>query len=368
MFKSLIIKEFKQFVRNPFMPRMAIIMPVLIILIMPLVVTMDVKNVKVGIVDQDNTPATQRLLEKISASGYFIMEDMYYSYEDGIRAIEDGRIDALVTIADGFETILEQVKSGQSSSESLPVEISANATDATKGSMGGNYLSAIISGFAMEYTGAPDSGTISQLNLFNERNDYRTFMLPALMGMIVIMMSGVFPTIAIVNEKESGSIDQINVTPVTKFQFILSKLIPYWIIGLTAMTIAFTLAALVYGFVPAGSYLTIYLASFLMILAMSGIGLIISNYSSTFLQAIMLFFFVMVIMILLSGLFTPVSSMPSPARLISCLLPPRFFMEIMRGVFLKGSSIGQLAWSFIPLASYAVLFSLAAVLTYKKRT
>ncbi len=367
MFKALIIKEFKQFFRNPFLPRIAVVMPMLIILVLPFVVTMDVKNIKVGVVDQDNTPATLLLQEKISSSPYFRMQDNCYSYEDGIHAIEEGQIDALVTIRDGFENMLVQMMSGQGASSSAPVEIAANATDATKGSMGGNYLSAIVSGFVTEYTGAPDTGTISQLNLFNESNDYKTFMLPALMGMIIIMMSGVFPTIAIVSEKESGSIDQINVTPVTRLQFILSKLIPYWIVGLAAVSIAFVLAALVYGFTPAGSYLTIYLASFLMILTMSGVGLVISNNSSTFLQAILLFFFVMIIMMLMSGLFTPVSSMPRLTQIISYALPPRYFMEIMRGVFLKGSSVGQLMWSFIPLAVFAFLSSSVAVFTYRKR-
>lgn len=369
MIKYLIIKEFKLFLRDPFLSRLALVFPIMVILVLPLVVTMDVKNIKVAVVDNDETLFSRQLVAKIDASRYFLLKDKSFTYEEGLQAVEYGDVDMVLRIPSGFES---KILAGESA-ETL---VAANATDATKGGLGSSYLAAIVSEFASEMfpermavpSAEISTMNISQLNLFNKQMNYRTFMLPALMGMVIIIISGVFPALAIVSEKERGTIEQMNVTPVHKWQFILAKLIPYWVIGIIVMSIAFLIAALVYDFTPAGSLGTVYAATALMCITMSGISLLISNYSDSFQQAIYLFFFVMIISLMLSGLFTPTSSMPAFAKGISYFLPPKYFMEIMRGAYLKGSGFIHLWQQFAALGGFAVFFSILAVITYRKRS
>lgn len=367
MIKYLITKECKLFLRDPFLSKFALVFPLMIMLVLPLVVTMDVKNIKVAVVDNDGTLLSRQLVNKIEASQYFLLKEKLTTYEEGLKAVEYGHADVVLRIPPDFE---KQLLSGQTA-EAL---VAANATDATKGGLGSSYLAAIIAEFANEVfilqtavPAQPSSMQISQLNLFNKQMNYRTFMLPALMGMVIIIISGVFPALAIVSEKERGTIEQMNVTPVSKWQFILAKLIPYWVIGIAVMSIAFIVAAVAYNFKPEGSLLTVYAATVLMCITMSGISLLISNYSNSFQQAIYLFFFVMIISLMLSGLFTPTTSMPPIARYFSYLLPPKYFMEIMRGVYLKGSGFTHLATQFAVLGAFAVFFSLMAMWSYKKR-
>lgn len=373
MLKYLIRKEFKLFLRDPFLPKMAMMYPLMIILVLPLVVTMEVKNVKICIVDNDGTESSRQLVEKINGSGWFIMEGTCPTYEDALKLMEYGEADIILRIPSGFETELL----GGRGADAL---IAANATNSTKSGLGGGYMMSIVTEFASSmqpgnsrtYTGhgleAGMGNGPSILYLFNNGLNFRVFMLPALMGLIIIVICGVFPALAIVTEKETGTIEQMNVTPVSRGIFIISKLIPYWIIGMAVMSIAFLVAWLAYGFVPAGSYLTIYSATIFMSIAMSALSLIVSNYSATFQQAIYLFFFIMLISILLSGLFTPTESMPYAVRIISDILPPKYYMEIMRGVYLKGCGFSHLWPQFLILGCAGILLSAAAMLSYHKKS
>lgn len=142
-------------------------------------------------------------------------------------------------------------------------------------------------------------------------------MIPALMTMVLVMLCGFLPALNVVGEKETGTIEQINVTPVSRFTFTLSKLIPYWTIGFLVLNLCMGLAWLIYGITPVGSLLTIYLATLIFILVVSGLGLIISNHSATMQQAMFVMWFCMLVFILMSGLFTPISSMPTWAKCIT---------------------------------------------------
>ncbi len=366
MIKYLIEKEIKQFFRHPFMPKAALVIPVIVILVLPLVVTMDVKNVKVCVQDNDNSTASVRLLTVVEASRFFKLTDKVFDFDRALSRISYGTADLILRIPPGFE---EDLLSGNGAR----VAISANATDAMKASLGTSYLTSIVNDFSASYveetTGmAPQEPPVAQLNRFNPRMDYRTFVLPGLLGMIVIIISCVFPALAIVSEKENGTMEQINVTPVKRWQFILAKLIPYWILGVLVLSVSFFLAWVVYGFKPEGSLLTIYAASVLMTAAMSGQGLLISNVSNTYQQAIFLFFFVMIVSILMSGLYTSTASMPAWAQWFARLMPPKYFMEIMRGVYLKGSTFVHLWTQFLFLFLFAAGFGAAAVVTYRKRS
>ena len=218
------------------------------------------------------------------------------------------------------------------------------------------------------YATAADTPVVEVIpqNKFNPHMDYKVFMVPALMVMLLTMLCGFMPALNIVAEKEAGTIEQINVTPVGKFTFILAKLIPYWSIGFFVLTLCFGLARLFYGLAPAGSIVTIYAAAGLFVLTISGFGLMISNNSDTMQQATFVMMFFMVILILLSGLFTPISSMPQWAQNITILNPLKYLMQVMRLVYLKGSPFSQLTVQFAALAIFAVVLNLWAVLSYRK--
>lgn len=179
-------------------------------------------------------------------------------------------------------------------------------------------------------------------------------------------MCGFMPALNIVGEKEAGTIEQINVTPVRKWEFILAKLIPYWIIGLFVFTVSLLLAWLVYGFTPAGNLGLLYLSIMLLALIMSGLGLVVSNYSSQMQQAMLVMWFIMVCFLLLSGLFTPVQSMPDWAQTLTLCNPMRYFIDAMRTLYVRGGTLQSVWLQMTVLTAFALVIDSWAVASYKK--
>ena len=246
----------------------------------------------------------------------------------------------------------------------------------TKGGLGSSYLSSIINDYAAELRSEhPEAATVSGTfpsiqvdtqGLFNPNLNYKLYMIPALMVMLLTLICGFLPALNVVSEKEVGTIEQINVTPVPKFVFILAKLLPYWLIGFLVLTVCFILAWLIYGIVPVGHFLLIYFFAVLFVLVMSGFGLVISNYSATMQQSMFVMWFCLLVVILMSGLFTPVSSMPEWAQIITIFNPLKYFMEVMRMIYLKGSGFFDLLPQFGILLLFAVVFNSWAVISYRK--
>jgi ABC-2 type transport system permease protein len=361
----LIEKEFKQFRRNTFLPRMAIVFPIMIMIVMPWVATLDIKGLSVAVVDRNCSPFSSRLCDKISASEYFNLVTITGNYDDAVREMQDGRVDLILSIPQEFS---RKIGGG----EKCTLFVAVNAVNGTKGLLGGNYMAQVIGQFNSDlFSERGDNlrqASLSVLNLYNPTLNYRQFMIPALVAVLIIMMCGFLPALNIVSEKEHGTIEQINVTPVGKFEFILAKLIPYWVIGLVVLTICFLLSWLIYDYLPAGSFVVIYSGTILFILGISSFGLIISNYSQTMQQSMLVMFFFILIFNLMNGLFTPVRSMPEWAQWMSAFMPPRYFIEIMRGVYQRGSGFVDLLPQFAALVSFAFLLGTAAILTYRKQS
>ena len=206
------------------------------------------------------------------------------------------------------------------------------------------------------------------VNLYNQALDFRDYMIPALMVVLLIVICGFLPTLNLVSEKETGTIEAMNVTPVGRWEFILSKLIPYWVVALLVVTIGMLIGWLVYGVAPKGNVADIYLATILFSLVMSGLGVFIANKSATILQSIFVMFAFIVIFQLMGGLFTPIASMPGWAQCVTYAIPPRYFIEVMRSVYLKGASMADLWIQYAALLGFAMLACVAAAFTYSKRT
>jgi len=373
--KYLLEKEFKQFFRNRFLPKLVVVFPVMVMLVVPWITTMDIKDIRVVIVDQDRSASSKQLVRDIEASTCFLLEDVTDRYEDALRTIEYGTADVIVEIPFGFEK--DMIVKGAS-----PVQISINTVNGTKGTIGGSYLGHILANFTQRFLSenntvpiiSPDyqlsSGRMPELFTqyrYNPFLDYKIYMIPALMIILLIVMCGFLPTLNIVSEKERGTIEQMNVTPVSKFMFILAKMIPYWLMGMLILSICIALAYFVYGLYPKGNILIIYLFSFLFVLAISGFGLVVSNYSNTMQQAMFVMFFFIMIFQLMSGLLTPIRSMPDWAQWITYFNPPRYFVQMMRLVYLKGGSLSDLMTEFVALLGFVIFFGLWAVVSYRKR-
>jgi ABC-2 type transport system permease protein len=209
---------------------------------------------------------------------------------------------------------------------------------------------------------------ITSSNWFNPSLNYQTFMVPGILVLLVTMIGAYMCTLNIVKEKEMGTIEQINVTPIKKYQFILGKLIPFWIIGLIIFSIGlFVVARLIYGIVPVGSLLLLYAFLGLYLVAVIGIGLLISTIANNQQQAMSLAFLFMMIFILMGGLFTTIDSMPNWARWISKFNPVAYFIDVNRMVIMKGSGFPDIKYHFLKMLGFAVFFNVWAVLNYRKR-
>ena len=356
--KYLIQKEFLQIRRNPFLPRLIVVFPIMVMCVMPWVMNMEVKNIKVAVVDNDRSTLSQRLVHSIEASNYFIFMGQKATYQAALQEIEKTKTDVVVVIPQDYSRDINKGQQPQ-------VLIAANAVNGTKGSMGSAYLNQIVTAHVNPDVTAMQSRLFT-LFLYNKHLNFKLFMIPALFALVMMLMTGFLPTLNIVGEKEAGTIEQINVTPVSKWSFILAKLIPYWVIALFVITVCLFLAWAVYGITSAGPLALVYLLAMLLALFWSSFGLIISNYSDTMQQAIFVMWFFVVMMMLLSGLFTPTRSMPAWAYATTYVNPMSYFIEAVRTVFIRGGGISSIWHQLLALLGIGLLMGGWAVHSYKK--
>ncbi len=368
--RILLEKEFRQIFRNTIILRIIFMMPAIQLIIMPLAADYEVKEIKLSIVDLDHSTYSQRLISKVTATHHFSLVDYAGSYREGLRAVENDEADLLLQIPSGFERSLVRENRGQ-------LYMAINAINGVKAGLGGAYLGTIIQDFNGEIrtdwitpTRMNPSPVIraEAINWYNPLMNYKVFMVPGILVILVTMVGGFLSALNIVNEKETGTIEQINVTPIRKYQFILGKLIPFWILGLVVLTIGLTIARVIYGIYPVGSFLTIYTFAAIYLLAVLGLGLLISTLANNQQQAMLLSFFMMMVFILLGGLFSSVESMPRWAQVFTWFNPVAYFIEVMRMVILKGSSLGDIRNHLGIVFLMAVVLNSLAVLNYRKRS
>ena len=366
--KYLLKKEFKQFLRDPGMPRMTLMFPFLIILVFPFAANMEVRNIKLSMVDNDHSEQSALLMEKCASSGYFEIVDISSSPARAQKMMDDGRIDAILTIEAGFARMLEG--SGPAE-DALPLGIKVNTVNGTRGSIGSQYLNACVSSYVMSVKGGGEMSRPAQIEvretfLFNQFQDYKLFMIPALIVIAITMMCGFLPALNIVSEKEKGTIEQINVTPVSKFAFIVCKMIPYLAVAYFMVFSCMLLARIAFGYGCAGSLLDISIFTLAHIIVMASFGLLVSNYSENAQQAMFIIWFFSMVFMLMSGIFTPVESMPGWAKAVSYANPLTYYADAMRGIVLKGSTLADTWFDLVCLLGIGGLTTTWAVLSYHK--
>jgi ABC-2 type transport system permease protein len=367
--KFLLQKEFIQIFRDPSILRIIFIMPVIQLIILPFAADFEVKNINLSVVDNDHSTLSRRLIDKMTASGYFRLTDYSPSFNQAVKSVENDKADLILEIPNNFEKNLVKDNTAQ-------VLMSVNAVNGVKAGLGGSYASSIIRDFnseiRLQWLKMPSLKPQHAIDIvprfwYNPNMSYKLYMVPGILVILVTMVGAFLAAMNIVREKEIGTIEQLNVTPISKFHFLLGKLIPFWIIGLVILAIGLGVARLVFGIVPVGSLGLIFAYAAVYLLALLGFGLLISTMVDTQQQAMFLAFFFMMIFILLGGLYTNIDSMPPWAKVATTFNPAAYFIEVMRMIVLKGSGFQDIKQQFLAMGGFALAFNGLAVWNYRKR-
>jgi ABC-2 type transport system permease protein len=363
-------KEFRQIFRNPAILRIIFAMPMIQLLVLPWAADYEMKNIRLTVVDQDHSAYSRRLVAKVTASGYFLLQDYALSYTAAMADVETGKTDLILQIPPAFERNL--IRENENT-----LFIAANAINGTKGGLGSAYLQQIIQAFNAEIRTewiqfprfSPEPVIeVTATNWFNPLLDYKVFMVPGILVTLLTLIGLFLTSMNIVKEKEIGTMEQINVTPIRKHHFILGKLIPFWLIGLVVLTLGLLLSRLMYGVVSAGSLMLVYAFAGVYLLAVLGLGLLVSTYTTNQQQAVLISFFLIMIFILLGGIYTPIDSMPRWAQLLTKVNPVAHFVEVMRMVMLKGSGLADISSHLLEILGLGILLNGWAIWNYRKRS
>ncbi len=369
----IIQKEFKQIFRNKAMLPIIFLLPILQLVILSNAATFEIQNIKFSYIDNDKTSFSRELIDTFEASEYFNVLTQFSSEKQASSAMLKGEVDVILEIPRYFERDLLKEKK-------TDLSVIINAIDGAAAGVENVYINQIVQRFNKNATAelmqlsATTNGNqfipkrIESITSFwyNETLNYKTFMVPGILVLLVTMITLFLSGMNIVREKEIGTLEQINVTPIKKHQFIIGKLFPFWVIGLGLLTIGLILGKVIFDVPMLGSLGVIYFYTGIFLLVILGMGFFISNFTDTQQQAMFIAWFFIVIFILMSGLFTPIESMPIWAQYLTEFNPIKYFVEVMRMVMLKGSSLTDIAPQLLKTLLYAIVMNSLAVWSYKK--
>jgi len=364
----LIRKEFIQIFRDKFIGKAIFAVPIVQMLILVPAVTFEIKNVNLCIIDRDMTIESRALIGKLEGSSFFNISYSTFSEEEANALLHRGKFDVIIQISHGFGREIGKGNTGK-------ILVSANAINAANAQLSWAYLSGVIREYNMELMVTKSAGlnfsSVPQVHVtnrywFNELLNYKHYMLPGVLGILVLAIGFILAGLNLVKEKESGTIEQINVTPVRKYQFITAKMVPFLIIGLVDMAIGLTIGKLIFNIPFEGSIALLFLCSAIFMAAVLGLALFVSTFSNTQQQFMFTGFFFMIIFVLMSGIFTPLESMPVWAQKINLVNPVVYIMRINRMVMLKGSTFQDISMEIYALVLIAVVFTFLAINRYRK--
>ncbi|MCB9232600.1 MAG: ABC transporter permease [Bacteroidia bacterium] len=366
----IVQKEFLQVFRNKSLLPLIFVMPVIQLLILSNAATYEVRNIALHVIDHDLSQTSRRLVGKFEASPYFEIVNTSFSQKEAEHDLIKDKADLILEIPPRFEHDLEK-------NSAAGLHLNLNAINSAKAGIALNYSNAIIQDFNAHIRAemlplppemAPPSVDISYANWFNPDLNFKTFMVPGILVLLVTMIGLFLGGMNIVREREIGTIEQLNVTPIKKYQFIIGKLLPFWIIAMFELAFGLGIGLLLFKIPFVGNPVIIFAFAGLYLTVILGIGLLISTFTETQQQAMFLSWFFMVIFILMSGLFTPIESMPTWAQKITWFNPIAYFVEVIRMVILKGSSWGDVAHHFGALTIFSLALNGLAVWNYRKRS
>ena len=347
---------------------MIFMLPIVQMLILVFAATYDLKNVDIYVVDKDLSETSRELVAKFEASPFFRIHDASFNLEDAENSLKKEETDFVMVIPQNFEHGLVR-------EDEAKIQLLINAIDGNKASLIYSYTRNILSGFnkgvIAEWKSLPEFNPPKQILVkdsywFNAELDYKWYMAPGILAILVTIIGMFLSGMNLVREKEIGTIEQLNVTPIKKHQFILGKLVPFLVIALFDLAFGLTIARVVFDLPIVGSLPLLFGFAALYLVGVLGLGLFISTVTETQQQVMFVTFFFMMIFILMGGVFTPVESMPQWAQYLDRLNPIYYFMRIMRMVLLKGSGFSDLIQEFVSLVLIGLSFLTLAIWRYRK--
>jgi len=362
-------KEFLQIFRNKSMLPIIFVIPIVQLIVLVNAATMEMKNIDIVIVDNDHSSASQKITSKFKASPFFNIQGYFNSVKEGEKLIDDGKATVILNIPANFEKQL--VKENK-----VTIQILVNAINGVVAGISNYYIQRIVAetnkDIIIDFVGYQKGiGILKNINIeysywYNPELNYKTFMVPAVLVMLITIIGMFLSGMNIVREKEMGTIEQINVTPIKKYQFIAGKLIPFWIIAMFELAFGLSIGKLLFNIPIVGSIPLLFFVASFYLLVVLGLGLLLSTVANTQQQAMFVSFFFMIVFVMMSGVFTTTDSMPAWAKIINYVNPIYYFMKIVRMILLKGSGLMDIAKEFIILVSYAFAILSLAVWRYKK--
>jgi ABC-2 type transport system permease protein len=371
--RFLLRKEYLQIFRDRFMVAQMLLLPRIQLAILANAATFEVKGARLVVVDEDRTSSSRGLIDRLVASRRFELVQNPISTQGADEAMLRREAGAILRIPTAFERDLVRTRAAQ-------VQLVLNAEDGAAAGVMLGYAQRIIADYARELATTLPGGPLSMATRasqptldvrtrgwYNPELDYRFYMVPGILVQLVTMVGTFLTALNIVREKELGTLEQLNVTPVTRGQFIAAKLIPLWSLGLLGLAIGLTVARYAFHVPIRGSVLLVFGTASVYLLAALSVGLLVSTMVETQQQAMFVTFFIVLVYLLMSGLFTPVRSMPTWAQWIAQANPTMHYMEIMRGIMLRGAGLREIAHHLAVLAVCAVGVFTLSVRQYAKR-
>jgi ABC-2 type transport system permease protein len=362
-------KEFTQLRRNRMMLPIIFVVPIVQLLILVQVATMEMKHIKICIVDNDLSGTSRQLSGKFSNSKFFTVSNQTFDMNVALKEVEDNKADMILQIPAGFEKSLIRENNAK-------IQVLFNAINGTVAGISNSYVGQIVSGFNRDMmsgkmntaglTNVPGTVNVIPEFRFNPTLNYKIFMVPAILVLLVTIIGMALGAMNLIREKEMGNIEQINVTPIKKSHFIIGKLLPFWLIAMFMLGFGLLLGKIIFNTPMVGSIGLLFLVAGVYLFVIQGFGLMISNSASTFQQAIFGALFFIIIFIMMSGIFTPTDSMPLWAKRINYLNPIAYFMKLIRMILLKGSGFTDIYKDLLILFGYGILVITLAVNRYRK--
>jgi ABC-2 type transport system permease protein len=379
--RFLLRKEFLQIFRDRTIVGILFIVPVIQLLILANAVTFEVKNARMYIVDKDHSSMSRGIANRLASSGRFIPTEASPSTALGDSALLDHRVDMILVVPEGFARDITTKRRAL-------VQLIFNAEDGAAAGVMQSYASSIIARYSSELSADADpihvvaAGSsadappvrghpvigVRNRGWYNASLDYRQYMVPGILVVLVTMIGTLLTAMNIVREKEAGTLDQLNVTPISRSTFIAAKLIPLWTFAMIDLAIGLVVASVVFHVPMRGSLLLVFFAATIYLVGALGIGLWISTVVETQQQAMFVTFSLLMVYLLMSGLFTPIRGMPAWAQWTAQINPIAHFVALMRSVLLKGSGIADVGWHLVALTVISAVVLSVAVHQYHKRS
>ena len=361
-------KEFRQIFRNKVMLPLIFVMPVIQLILLVHAATYDMKEINTFIVDQDLSTLSRGIVSKISGSPFYKIKGYSESIQSSDEMLLSGNVDMVLVIPHHFEKKFYN-------NQGPEIQLKIDAVNSSSASLIYSYTNAIILDYNNQILtqmmgrskGLPlYNATIKPRFWYNETLNHHIYMTPAVLVILVTVIGMFLTAINIIREKEMGTLEQINVTPIKKYQFIIGKLVPFWIIALLELSFGILAGVIIFRMPIVGNLFDLYVFASVYLIVALGMGLFLSTLADSQQQVMFIMFFFMITFILMSGIFTPVESMPGWAQKVNIINPFAYFIKVIRMILLKGSDLKDVLRETLSLLIYGVVILSLAVWRYRK--